>query len=272
MTCDDARHHSAEYVTGALPGGVRAALEEHIDTCPDCAMDLANLPELWTLLGDLPEPVADSAAMRPRFRAMVAAHGDAGAAPRALRDVRAWWRTPAIRPAWAGAAAAGALVAGIVVGRYAPALESAPAPVAADVAALRAEVGDLRQMVSLSLLQQQSASERLKGVAWAADLDGSGTAVVGALLETLANDPNVNVRLASVDALRRFTERDAVRRGAVEALGRQTSPIVQMALIDFVVEARLTAAKDALTRLATDRTVHETVRARAERGLREVSS
>ena len=58
----------------------------------------------------------------------------------------------------------------------------------------------------------------------------------------------------------------------VEALARQTSPIVQMALIDFVVDARLTAAKDALSRLAMDQSVHQAVRARAERGLREVSS
>ena len=267
MTCDDARRHSADYATGALSGGARAALKAHIGTCPDCARDLANLPELWVLLGDLPEPVADSAAMRSRFRAMVAAHVDAAAAPPGARDVRAWWWTPAVRPAWAMAASAAALVTGVVVGRYSPV--QAPA---ADVSALRAEVGDLRQMVSLSLLREPSASDRLKGVAWAADLDGSGTTVVAALLETLANDPNVNVRLASVDALRRFAERDAVRRGAVEALGRQTSPIVQMALIDFVVEARLTAAKDTLSRLAMDQTVHETVRARAERGLREVSS
>jgi hypothetical protein len=45
-----------------------------------------------------------------------------------------------------------------------------------------------------------------------------------------------------------------------------------MALIDFVVDARLSGAKDTLSRLATDHTVHEVVRARAERGLREVSS
>jgi hypothetical protein len=268
MTCEDARHHSADYVTGALSGGVRAALEAHIGSCPDCARDLANLPELWTLLDDLPEPVADSAAMRSRFRAMVAAHGDA-ATPREDRDARAWWWTPAIGPAWAAAATTAALVTGVAVGRYSPTL----APVAsADLTALRTEIGELRQMVSLSLLREPSASDRLKGVAWAADLDGSGTTVVAALLETLANDPNVNVRLASVDALRRFAERDAVRRGALEALGRQTSPIVQMALIDFVVEARLTAAKDTLSRLAMDQAVHETVRARAARGLREVSS
>jgi hypothetical protein len=205
--------------------------------------------------------------MRARFRVMVADHEREAGVPRRREGVFAWFWSPAVRPAWAGALGAAALVAGVGLGRY----TSTPPIASGDLAALRAEVGDLRQMVSLSLLQQQSASERLKGVAWAADLGGSGTAVVSALLETLANDPNVNVRLASVDALRRFAERDAVRSGAIEALGRQTSPLVQMALIDFVVEARLTAAKDTLSRLAMDDAVHKTVRARAERGLREVS-
>jgi hypothetical protein len=269
MTCDDAQQHTADYMTGTLPVGLRSALEEHLDSCQDCARYLAGLPEMWTRLGDLPEPLPDSVAMRARFRVMLASHeADVPASPPRGR-VRTWFWSPAVRPVWASAFSAAALVAGVGLGRY----MSAPPPIGpGDVAALRAEVGDLRQMVSLSLLQQQSASERLKGVAWTADLEGSGTAVVSALLETLANDPNVNVRLASVDALRRFAERDAVRTGAVEALGRQTSPIVQMALIDFVVEARLTAARDTLSRLAMDDTVHQTVRARAERGLREVAS
>lgn len=271
MTCDDARHHFADCLAGALPGDVRAALEQHIQTCPDCARDMAHLPAVWTWLGELPAPIADSHAMRARFRTMVSDQSAGMTAARARGGLRAWWWTPAVRPAWAAVCAAAALASGVGLGRALPPPPREPA-VAADVASLRAEVGDLRQMVSLSLLQQRSASERLKGVAWAADLDGSSTAVVSALLETLANDPNTNVRLASVDALRRFTERDAVRRGAVEALDAQTSPIVQMALIDFVVEARLAGAKAVLSRLAVDRTMHETVRARAERGLQEVSS
>jgi hypothetical protein len=269
MTCDDAHQHTADYMTGRLPDDMRAALEEHLDTCQECAAQLASLPEMWTRLRELPEPLPDSAAMRARFRVMLAEHEHESPARRLRGGVRAWFWAPAVRPVWASAFSAAALVAGVGLGRY----MSAPPPIGpGDVAALRAEVGDLRQMVSLSLLQQQSASERLKGVAWAADLGGAGTPVVSALLETLANDPNVNVRLASVDALRRFAERDAVRAGAVDALGRQTSPLVQMALIDFVVEARLAAAKDTLSRLAMDDSVHETVRARAERGLREVSS
>ena len=79
------------------------------------------------------------------------------------------------------------------------------------------------------------------------------------------------MRLASVDALKRFAAQDAVRRGAVTALERQTSPLVQIALIDFVVEAGLPNAGGTLRRLAGNDMVHEAVRARAEQGLRQVS-
>jgi hypothetical protein len=174
-----------------------------------------------------------------------------------------------VRPAWALAGVAAALVLGVAAGRQvAP---PAPTTEPSDLQVLRNEVTDLRQMVSLSLLQQQSASERLKGVAWAAQLDSNDDTVVTALLDALSNDPNVNVRLASVDALKRFAAQEAVRRGAVTALEQQTSPLVQIALIDFVVEAGLRDADGTLRRLAGNDMVHEAVRARAEQGLRQVS-
>ena len=76
----------------------------------------------------------------------------------------------------------------------------------------------MRQMLMLSLMQQQSATERLRGVSGSVQIDQPGAEIVRALLETLMHDPNVNVRLACVDALRRFSEQDVVRRGTVQAL------------------------------------------------------
>jgi hypothetical protein len=70
----------------------------------------------------------------------------------------------------------------------------------------------LREMVSLSLMQQQSASDRLKGVSWTGQLDRPSGEVVAALLDALMHDPNVNVRLATIDALERFASREDVRR------------------------------------------------------------
>jgi len=125
-------------------------------------------------------------------------------------------------------------------------------------------------MVSLSLMQQQSASERLKGVTWTGQLDRPSSEVVTALLDALMHDPNVNVRLATIDALERFASQDEVRRGAILAVQQQRSPLVQIALIDFMVKTNERESVAALRRLAMDPQVNDAVRARAEWGLQQL--
>jgi hypothetical protein len=177
------------------------------------------------------------------------------------------------RPAWqwqplvqfAGAAAL--LLIGIGFGRFLPASQPQPNP---DIALLREELRDTRQMVTLSLLQQQSASERLKGVNTSSQLEQPGTEVVSALLDTLRRDPNVNVRLATVDALRRFGSREVVRKSVVDALPQQQSPLVQIAMVDFILETAGPEARAVLQRLAEDMMLNQAVRARAARGLQQV--
>jgi hypothetical protein len=100
-------------------------------------------------------------------------------------------------------------------------------------------------------------------VSWSGHLDDPGDDIVQALLDTLMHDPNVNVRLASVDALHRFAERDTVRRAAMEAMYTQASPLVQIALIDFVVRANERGAIGVQPQLAVNPQSHEAVRARA---------
>jgi hypothetical protein len=100
-------------------------------------------------------------------------------------------------------------------------------------------------------------------VNWSNRIDEPDAEVLDALLETLMHDPNVNVRLACVDALKKFGERQIVRRGALQALQRQDSPLVQAALIDFVVELREKEAVDTLRMLSRDPNINEAVRARA---------
>src|SRR5678810_726677 len=94
----------------------------------------------------------------------------------------------------------------------------------------------MRQMVALSLMQQQSASERLKGVNWSYQLQQPGNDVLRALLDTLIHDSNVNARLATVDALRQFGDKPVVRRGLIDAMTRGDSPMVRVALIDLAVD------------------------------------
>ena len=128
----------------------------------------------------------------------------------------------------------------------------------------------MRQMVALSLLQQQSASDRLRGVSWSYQVEPSDEEVLNALVTTVNHDPNVNVRLATIDALERFASRPDVRRGTIQAVQQQPSALVQIALIDFMVKTNERESVPTLQRLAMDPQVNEAVRARAAWGLQQL--
>ena len=120
----------------------------------------------------------------------------------------------------------------------------------------------MRQLVTLSLLQQQSAAERLRGVTWSYQTEPSDMEVLGALLRTINTDPNVNVRLAAIDAVRNFSTSPVARRGLVQALPKQTSPLVQVALVDTLVDLKQTDAKPEIQTLLGSTELDPTVRDR----------
>jgi len=260
MQCEDTPARIAAHLAGSLGEAESRELESHIASCPACGYELEHASQLWQMLGEIPADAPDSRTMRARLDAEIAAA--LRTEPRASRGRRAgaWLRYPPLmHPLLQGCAALLILLVGIEIGRGIRPAES-PSP---GLGELTHEVHDLRQMVTLSLLQEPSASERLKGVTWSSQLDRPGDEVVSALIDTLMHDPNVNVRLASIDALKRFARRDLVRRTALDALETQPSPLVQMALIDFVVETRERAAVGTLQRLSRDSTVNKAVRMRA---------
>jgi HEAT repeat protein len=119
-------------------------------------------------------------------------------------------------------------------------------------------------MVALSLMQQQSAGERLRGVSWAYRAESSDTEVLSALLAAVNNDPSVNVRMAAVESLHAFGASPVTRTAIVQAIPKQTTPLVQIALIDLLVDLKATEASTELKRLSADETIDTSVRERAK--------
>ena len=128
----------------------------------------------------------------------------------------------------------------------------------------------MRQTLAVSLLDQSSASERLRGVNLSVNTEKPDSGLIEALLNTLNNDPNVNVRLAAVDALYLFYDNPLVKEGLAQTLSTQDSPLVQVALIDFVVSVRERRAIDSLKNLIETKTLHPEVKQHAELGLQKI--
>jgi hypothetical protein len=253
MECEAARAQLADRLTGELAPAASAALDEHLRSCPTCEIEAGNVADTWTLLGDIPAAHADSAAMRARFDRIL--HASTAA------------QRPWMAHGLQTAAAVILVTLGFLAGR-----ETVPSP-APDPALgeLREELRATRQMVSLALLQQPSASERLRGVTYTSQIDRPGGEIVNALIDTLLHDPDANVRLRTIDALKPFADRNNVRRAAVDALtGPASSPLVQISLIDFLVETNDRDSTPSLRRLANDTMVDKAVRARAAWGLQHI--
>lgn len=229
------------------PEGIR----RHLDACSACrgtyddiCASLATLDELT-----VPErPAHYEARVWHRLRHRL----QAGSWPQART-----FHWPGLRWAQAGWVVA-VLLAGFLLGRYLPGPE-------------REELRGMRELLTLSLLQNQSASERLAGVSWSRDFSRPDSRVLDALVETLNHDADVNVRLAAVDALAKYSQESSVKQRLPQALLRQNSPLVQIALIDLLVELRDTQSADVLRRLAADDKTNQNVRRRAEWGLRQIS-
>ena len=117
---------------------------------------------------------------------------------------------------------------------------------------------------------RDSPSERLHGISIGAKVEQPGDRVLQSLLQTLNNDPNVKVRLAAVDALYLFRNKTQVRQGLIESLRGQTSPLVQIALIDLLTEIREEKSIDALKLLIQENNLNLNVKERAETGLRQL--
>ncbi len=269
---------------GALPPGAADAVRAHLLTCDACRAQLASLEALAAQLDRIPVPPAPTDRMRAGFQAMLDAEkralSAASASPRPASGLdRFFARFFPRRPAYQFAASLSLLALGLFVGaRYlAPETKRpviaqtentlANAASAAELAELREQVNNMGRLVTYSLLQQKSTSERLQSVLATLQLKTPDRRLLTDLVGTLALDPSVNVRLSAVEALAPHTGEDLVRAGLIAALPRETAPLVQVAMIELLAAARDTEAAPIFARLMLDERADPSVRETARRAL-----
>jgi hypothetical protein len=163
------------------------------------------------------------------------------------------------RAGWPAVLSLALLIVGLFLGRYV-APPRGPSP---DVAQLQGELESLRQLVTLSLLQEQSPSSRLRGVTYSYQMARPDAQVEQALLYAVNHDSNVNVRLSAVDAIGKYAANPQIRSALADAVPVQDSPLVQIALMDLLVELNDKEAAPALRKLAQDARADSEVRQHA---------
>jgi hypothetical protein len=242
MNCDEAR----DFMAAAWKEEVREdpAFRRHLETCAECGAEMAALGGLWHRLADLPVP-EPSLALHTRWHSTFAS----------LMPER---RSGMF---WQLAFALACLVIGVLVGANLPRRNNDEV----------AEIAKLREMVALSLLSQQSAGERLRGVDYTGSMQTMQPEVVSALIQAVAHDANVNVRLAAVDALSKVATHPGVVESLTRSLPQQDSPMVQAELIDYLINAHDRQAVGTLEELAARPNLNPAVLERTHYALQQLS-
>ena len=273
MNCTETQERLPDELSGRLDPAETAEVRAHLAACPVCRHEHSALGQTLSALDTLPI-ASPSPALRRNCYAMLEAE------KRSLAPTRAAAARPS-RPAhvsilrWilAPAGVAARVCGGFFAGtRFAP---PAPAPgldpaTKQELAELRARVDSVGQLVGMSLLQQRSTSERLQNVLATLDQRNPGQKVIADLIGSLALDPSTNVRLSALDALYPHSNQPIVRSGVLATLPREQNPLVQVAMIDFLVAARSHEAVPALEQLARNDTIDHAVREAAQRGLAQL--
>jgi hypothetical protein len=232
-------------------------LEAHLSGCRACAAEASSLREVWDRMeGMLPEQ-EPAPKVSARFYAMLEGYKQG---QEAAKSRAPWWQAWMPHPAFQAAMAAlllcvGGLTGFLITGRTSNG--------GTELADLRKEVHSTRQLMVLSMMQQQSASERIEGVTFTRKMARPDPEVKEALFQAVESDPNVNVRLAALDALRPMLNQPGLLKRLLDSLIKQPSPLVQVSMIDLMVETKHRDALSVLQQLKADKDANSTVRERA---------
>ncbi|MBR7207819.1 HEAT repeat domain-containing protein [Microvirga sp. STS02] len=275
MNCEETKGQLVDYLSRQLSAPEHEALAAHLAECAECRDELQAVERVWHTLGRVPVP-PPGPQVRPEFYAMLASFKEEleTTPDYSPRGLWAWLRAlPIPRPALRLAYSLCLLGVGLLGGYW---LNNGPKPTpAADqqqLAVLAAQVGEMRQVMLLSLIDNPSATERLRAVGYTKELPDPNAKVVNALLGTLNHDDNVNVRLATLEALTPLAQNDAtVRLGLVHALAQQESPLVQAALADAMVQLQERRSVQPLRRLLKQANLDDMVKSKIEQSIQTLS-
>ena len=280
MNCTQAQDRFAELLDSRLTESDTAVIRAHLSSCPDCQREYSSLAQTLAAVDHLPT-AKPGPRLRANFYALLEEEKNSAtsirdAVNRRQRAARvSMWRW-ILSPVAAVAIALAGFQVGARYGAPAAAPIAAVPPPADDaemkreLAELRAKVDSVGQLVGYSLLQQRTTSERLQTVLATLDDKNPNQKILANLIGALALDPSVNVRLSALDALFPHAEQQLVRSGVLASLPREQNPLVQVAMIDFLVAARDSDATPELEKIARDITIDREVRDAAKRGLAQL--
>ncbi len=270
MKCEEVRNLLIEYIDGNSAREIQSEIESHLKECAECRKEYSELQNLFRLMGEQ-KPDEPDESLRRNFKSMLASEIEKQRVVETVRDIplhhllNIKWSSPFLRIA----AGIILLVGGISIGMLLKSgMDSGRSK---QLTELKSEMKDMKEMLMMTMLTGESASQRIKAVNYSAEIPYPNQKVIAALVSTLNHDKNVNVRMAAAYSLEKFWDNAVVRDSLVASLDHQTEPILQIVLINILTEKKESKAVKPMKNIIDNKNTMKEVKEIAEKSIKVLS-
>jgi hypothetical protein len=216
-----------EYLDGSLDNKTVKIIEEHLADCPQCQQEVNETKALFTAFGSDVVEVPSERLLSSFEEALQSEKATLGKVVSLSPEKKHHnWANSILKIA----ASIALLVASFQMGGV-----FQQKKIDQQLAELQDENLNMKQTAMLSLMENQSASKRIQGVAYIDEFENPDESIIQALGNRLLNDENDNVRLTAFEALSKYTSSETVKNVLIEALEKEKNPSIQVAIIQALV-------------------------------------
>lgn len=251
-----------EYLEGTLAADEQEAVAKAVAGSPELQQELDNLKMVLQQYDNQKEEIPSSN-LRSRFYDFLEKEEEANLQQSPGRLI-SLFRLRKVE--WGIAGAVAILLIGMAFGQ----LWQRNQRQQAQIDALVDEVATTRKLMILSMLQESSASQRIKALNVSRETKAADPQIIEALTNTLLSDDNGNVRMKAATALMNFADQNGVKEALIQALAQEERPEVQITIIDVLVAIQARAAVGTLEDLLKKEDLMEVVKNKAADGLQQL--
>jgi hypothetical protein len=265
MKCEEVESVMIDYLDNMLEKTKRDAVERHLETCEGCLDELKDFQHILQTVesAELEQP---NDSLRTNFYHMLQREVKK-LAPEEKKSSVFSFSSGRFSPIMNLAAGIALLIAGTLLGLLIHQGIN-PGNDKTQLLELKNEVQTMKELVMLSMLKEESPSQRIQAVSYSEEMMAPDGKILEALTNTLNKDKNVNVRLAALYSLAKYADRQSVRDSLVESLYRQTEPIIQVVLINILVDKNENKALKPMKQIISNKNTLQDVKEVAQKGIK----
>jgi HEAT repeats/Putative zinc-finger len=272
MNCNEVQAVMIDYLDRAVDVETGAAMRAHLINCEQCRKEVDQMREMLLTMADQ-EMRQPGQGLRENFHVMLQSELNMETADDLLRRPREGKEEKAGikgRIGWMTAAAFILLFGGIWIGSMLGSrkVQNVPSNVPEQLGAMQKEMKEMKEAMLFSLIDNESASQRIKAVSYTEEMSNPDQKVIQVLVSTLNHDKNVNVRLAALYSLGSFADSRVVRDSLVTSLPKQTEPLIQVMLINLLAEKKDNRAIAPIRDIISNKNTLPAVKDAAQKSLR----